>query len=69
MPQPARPPREIGNHRRPSPIVCCLCFPLLNRLAGDWTLVKTGGTTVAKRQKKTGFIERLRQSFHRFWNE
>ena len=27
------------------------------------------GSHMAKRQKKSGFVERLKQSFHRFWNE
>ena len=28
-----------------------------------------GGGHMAKRQKKLGFVQRLKQSFHRFWNE
>jgi hypothetical protein len=35
----------------------------------DWTQAQTGGTTMATLQKKAGWIERLKQSFHRFWNE
>jgi hypothetical protein len=27
------------------------------------------GSHMAKRQKKSSFVERLKQSFHRFWNE
>jgi hypothetical protein len=32
-------------------------------------MVQTGGTTMAMRQMKAGWIERLKYSFHRFWNE
>jgi hypothetical protein len=36
--------------------------------------IKTGwrykeGGHMARRQKKSGFVERFKQSFHRFWNE
>jgi hypothetical protein len=69
MPQPhyrcAKLVTIVGLHR----LFAVSVFPFSTAWPETGRWLKTGGTTVAKRQKKTGFIERLRQSFRRFWNE
>jgi hypothetical protein len=65
----AKPRCKIANHHSLSPIVCRLRFPLRNRHRQRWRKAQTGGITMARRQKKAGWIEGLKQFFHRFWSE